>query len=320
MQVDLIEVETKKSKKKIIIIVILALLFIVAFSVLGIYYAQKYNIVIISKKKELLSQKNAISNQFIKPFEQNETVNIIQKEDNKQEENLIENIEQDAKSVLPVYSELSKEKMKNIYNTETKVAYLTFDDGPSQAVTPLILDVLKKENIKATFFVLGSCVEKNPELLRREYLEGHYIANHGYTHNYSKIYKDEENPLKEFQKTEKIIQNALGNDEYHSHLFRFPGGYIGGKYGKIKKAAGKILNENDISYIDWNCLTGDAEGANTKEKILENIKKYTAEKGNVVILMHDAAAKILTYETLEDVIAYLRSEGYTFDNFYSIMS
>ena len=102
-------------------------------------------------------------------------------------------------------------------------------------------------------------------------------------------------------------------------MFRFPGGYTGGKYIKVKEEAGKLLNENDISYIDWNVLTGDAEGANTKEKILKNIKKYTKDKGNIVVLMHDASSKILTYETLKDVIDYLKNEGYTFDNFYSIM-
>ena len=102
-------------------------------------------------------------------------------------------------------------------------------------------------------------------------------------------------------------------------MFRFPGGYYGGKYAKIKKEAAKILNENDISYIDWNCLSKDAEGANTKEKILDNIKTYSKDKGTLVVLMHDASTKILTYETLKDVIDYLRSEGYVFENFYNIM-
>ena len=66
-------------------------------------------------------------------------------------------------------------------------------------------------------------------------------------------------------------------------------------------------------------LTGDAEGANTKEKIMESVKKYTGDKNVIVLLMHDAAAKILTYETLPDVISYFRNKGYTFDNFYTIM-
>ena len=79
------------------------------------------------------------------------------------------------------------------------------------------------------------------------------------------------------------------------------------------------MNDNNISYIDWNVLTGDAEGANTKEKILKNVEKHIKDKGNIVVLMHDSSSKILTYETLKDVIKYLREQGYTFDNFYSIM-
>ena len=207
----------------------------------------------------------------------------------------------------------------DIYNKDLKIAYLTFDDGPSQVVTPLILDVLKEEQIKATFFVLGSNVKKNPEILKRAYEEGHYIANHGYSHDYDKIYKNAKSVLEEYNKAEKAIREAIKNNEYSSNLFRFPGGYDGGKYANIKKEAAKLLNKNNISYIDWNVLTKDSQGANTKEKIINNIKKQTKDKGNIVVLMHDSSSKILTYETLKDVIKYLRDEGYTFDNFYSIM-
>ena len=209
--------------------------------------------------------------------------------------------------------------MSNIYNPRTKIAYLTFDDGSSQAVTPLVLDVLKEQNIKATFFVLGSNVNKNPDIVKRAYIEGHYIANHGYSHNYSKIYSKAENVLEEYNKTEKAIQKAIGKSEYSSHLFRFPGGHTGGKYEKIKQRAGELLNKNNIAYIDWNVLTGDAEGANTQEKIMKNIEKYIKDKGNIVILMHDSSSKILTYKTLSQVITYLRNQGYSFENFYNVM-
>ena len=253
----------------------------------------------------------------------NNIYTINNNEKNNPKEQIIGNIdhrEQVKNALVPVYTENSKKEMNNIYNTKTKVAYLTFDDGPSTAVTPLILDVLKEQNIKATFFVLGSNVNKNPDIVKRAYLEGHYIANHGYSHSYSKIYSKAENVLSEYNKTEKAIKKAIGNSEYSSHLFRFPGGYTGGKYEKTKQKAGNLLNENNIAYIDWNVLTGDAEGANTKEKIMQNIEKHTKDKGNIVVLMHDASTKILTYETLNEVINYLRNQGYTFDNFYKVMS
>ena len=304
MRIDIIEVENRNFKKKLIVIFIVTLLVIALFSMLGIYCAQKYKGKYI---KSNIKQNNLA------------TVQKVEKQENKKEnrEEVIENIKEDKNNVTE--KENKKINISDIYNKDTKIAYLTFDDGPSAAVTPLILDVLKEENIKATFFVLGTNVKNNPDILKRAYREGHYIANHGYSHNYSKIYKNAKNVLEEYEKTEKIIKETLNNKDYSSKLFRFPGGFTGGKYEKIKQKAGKLLNDNNISYIDWNVLTGDAEGANTKEKILKNVEKHLKDKGNIVVLMHDSSSKILTYETLKDVIKYLRQQGYTFDNFYSIM-
>ena len=67
------------------------------------------------------------------------------------------------------------------------------------------------------------------------YEQGHYIANHGYSHVYSLIYTSPETVLEEFNKTNEIVKNAIGIPEFNSHLFRFPGGYVGGKYADIKK-------------------------------------------------------------------------------------
>lgn len=291
MRIDIIEVETKRNKIKIVVIFLITLFVIALFSMLGIYSAKKYQANYIKKYRENINTS------------QSEKIN--KKEEKKKD---------DSNKINS-----SSNKLNNIYNKDTKIAYLTFDDGPSQVVTPLILDLLKEENIKATFFVLGTNIKNNQDILKRTYQEGHYIANHGYSHNYSKIYKNAATVLEEYQKTEKLIRQAIDNKEYSSKLFRFPGGFTGGKYEKIKKEAGKLLNDNNISYIDWNVLTGDAEGANSKEKILENVKKHTKDKENIVVLMHDSSSKILTYETLRDVIKYLREQGYTFDNFYSIM-
>ena len=300
MRIDIIEVETKKSIRRIIIIFLITLFLIAVFSMLGIYFAKSYKVNYIKNNKKL-------NNSVV-------TVQNVSKE-NKKEEVVKESIED--KNVTDKQDK--KIDIKDIYNKDTKIAYLTFDDGPSAAVTPLILDVLKEENIKATFFVLGTNIKNNPDILKRAYQEGHYIANHGYSHDYKKIYKDAKNVMEEYEKTEKLIKETIGNAQYSSNLFRFPGGYKGGKYEKIKIEAGKILNDNNIFYIDWNVLTGDAEGANTKEKILKNVEKNLKDNGNIVVLMHDSSSKILTYETLKDVIKYLRDQGYTFDNFYSII-
>ena len=294
MRIDFEDATPRRSGIKVGTIVILVILFIGLFAVLGMYYAKLFNFNIFAELKENYQE-------------------YIEEQENNKIEEQIKNM------VLPTYTENSKKAMKNIYNTDSKIAYLTFDDGPSELVTGLILDVLKEQNIKATFFVVGTYVDKYPEIVKRAYAEGHYIANHGYSHNYEKIYTSANSVLAEYNKTEKAIRNAIGVQEYSSHLFRFPGGYSGSSYKTVKKQAGNLLNKNDISYIDWNVLTGDAQGANTKEDILKNVKKYSKDKGNIVLLMHDASSKILTYETLTEVINYLKDEGYTFDNFYSIM-
>ena len=212
------------------------------------------------------------------------------------------------------------DKIDNIYNgKEGKRVFLTFDDGPTKEVTPHILDILNKYNIKATFFVLGTYVKKNPDILKREYEEGHYIGNHGYSHKYSSIYKSVDTILEEYNKTEQLIRETLNNPNYSSHLFRFPGGSVGGQYENIKKIARKKLKEEGIAYLDWSALTYDAIGVNSKEKILQNLKSTMNGWNNVVVLMHDAPDKKITYESLEDIIKYLQKEGYAFKNIYDIM-
>lgn len=115
--------------------------------------------------------------------------------------------------------------MANIYNSEKKRAFLTFDDGPS-TITPTILDVLKQEKVKASFFVLGSYVQAKPETVKRIYEEGHFIGNHGYSHVYSSIYSSPEAVLDEYNRCNDAVKTAIGVPEYNSHLFRFPGGLI----------------------------------------------------------------------------------------------
>jgi len=221
-------------------------------------------------------------------------------------------------SMKPVFTQAVFERINNIYRSNEKIAYLTFDDGPSRTVTPLILDLLKQENIKATFFVLGNRVEKNPDLVKRAYEEGHFIANHGYSHNYSYIYSSPQALLDEYNQAQNAIKNALQTD-YDGHLFRFPGGLAGGKYAAIKQEAKVLLEQNNICHVDWNALSQDSAGAKTKEALIQNVIDTVGNKNVVVILMHDAGDKILTYETLPDVIAYLKGQGYSFKNFYDIM-
>ena len=255
---------------------------------------------------------------------------VIEKNNEKKEEKVIaysgkhlqiprHNIEQlKVNEVLPQSNPNAQEQIKSIYYSDEKVAYLTFDDGPSKDVTPQILDILKQEQVPATFFVLGSRVELYPDTLKREYNEGHYIANHSYSHEYSKIYQSRDTVFEEYAKTENVIRNALGIQDYNSYLFRFPGGSSGGRYASVKAEAKELLTNYGIANTNWNCLTGDAEGKNTAEASFAYFQQTMQGQGSLIVLMHDANDKTYTVQALPLVISYLREQGYTFKNFYEI--
>lgn len=283
-------------KKRITFIVIAIVVIIITLS-MSIYYLVDSTLR-VKKSKEFERQ-------------------IIEYKQQQQEEAKQKEIEKQAK--IPKLTEQGKENIKNIYHTDKKVAYLTFDDGPSNN-THQILDILKQNNIKATFFVLGSQVEVFPETTNRIYNEGHYIANHGYSHKYSEIYQSPEQVLNEFNQCNQIVAKTINVPEYNSHLFRFPGGSVGGKYAELKKQAITVLEQNNILHIDWNSLTGDSEKVNpTEEYLMNNLQKTTEGKNSLVILMHDAQAKKITAETLPKVIEYLQQQGYSFESFYDII-
>lgn len=222
--------------------------------------------------------------------------------------------------IPPQLSEEQYNNILNIYhNTSEKTVYLTFDDGPSENITPLILDLLNQEKIKATFFVLGTNVDRYPALVQREYSEGHFIANHGYSHKYSEIYESAETVLNDYNQCEQSVKRALNDENFTSKVYRYPGGSNGGKYHDIKNAGKELLKENNVAYLDWNALTRDAEGTPTHESILESLHETVGEKNVVVLLMHDSSSKILTYEALPEVITFFRDNGYNFKTLYDVL-
>lgn len=188
-----------------------------------------------------------------------------------------------------------------------KVAYLTFDDGPTANVTPKILDVLREKDVKATFFVLGKMMLANPDVAQRVVSEGHIIANHSFSHDYKTLYSTEESFAEEIKRAEEIIINTVGEEGY-TKVFRFPGGSFN-KDAKFKEK----LNDIGYVYVDWNALNGDAEGHNVSvSKQIQNITETTRGKNSIVVLMHDAATKQTTADALGTIIDVLRENGYTF--------
>ena len=228
------------------------------------------------------------------------------------------NAEKIKSKFIPEYNENAQAEIKDLYYSTEKVAYLTFDDGPSATITPQILDTLKAEEVPATFFVVGQRVRLYPYLVKRAYNEGHYIANHSNTHTYSKIYQSPDTVFEEYIECENAVREALGIEDYRMFLFRFPGGSSGGRYASIKAEAKELLNSYSVVHTNWNAMTGDAEGKNTVEEQLNELKATMEGDDTIIVLMHDAADKQVTADTLPEAIHYLKEQGYTFKNFYEI--
>ena len=197
-----------------------------------------------------------------------------------------------------------------------KVVYLTFDDGPSATVTPLILDTLKAENVHATFFVVGKAVDESnttKNLIRREVEEGNAIGNHTYTHNYKYLYPNRtvnvDNVMASINKTNKSLKNILGVD-FLTRAIRFPGGHMS---WKGMKAIDAVIKEKDYHQVDWNALTKDAEGApKNAEQLKQELIKTIQGRQKAVVLMHDTYGKEETAKALPEIIKYLKEQGYEF--------
>lgn len=222
------------------------------------------------------------------------------------------------KNIIPVNIN-DNISLNNITKSDKKIAYLTFDDGPTTSATSKILDILKNEKVKATFFVVGKHVKENPELVKRAYEEGHYIANHGYSHNNNLLYKNMESFKQEILSTDIEISKAIGIENYCSHIFRFPNGYMSNMYVHQKENALNILKELGYVYVDWNSLNKDSEKKYSNYQLLNNLKQSIKNKGTLIILMHDTTDVNKSYEILKDSIDYLKSKGYIFSNFYDFI-
>ena len=213
----------------------------------------------------------------------------------------------DNKNLSPVVTQ-----PQNNTNGNNSVIYLTFDDGPSSSITPKILDILKKKNVKATFFILNysSSLEY---LVKREYNEGHSIGIHGYSHTYSKIYTSDEAFMNNITKLQTKIKNTTG---YSPKIIRFPGGSsntVSKKYNKgiMTRLTKEVLNRG-FKYYDWNVSSEDAGGAKTSKQVYNNVTKGLKKNRANIVLMHDFGGNTKTLNALSDIIDYGLKNGYTF--------
>lgn len=199
-------------------------------------------------------------------------------------------------------------KLAKVTKSETKTVYLTFDDGPSDR-TAEILDILKKYDIKATFFIIGKEGDTKKELLRRTADEGHTVGIHTYSHVYSSIYDSVENYLDDFYQTYKLIEDTTG---VQPEVFRFPGGSINRYSSQNYEEIIAEMTRRGFTYYDWNASSGDASLSNTSNSVYSNTVRSSENKERIILLMHDSISKAYTVQALPGIIEYYKAQGYHF--------
>ena len=188
----------------------------------------------------------------------------------------------------------------DIPNSDKKI-FLTFDDGPIPEITEWVLDILKSEEIKATFFCIGDNIKKHPEVYKRILAEGHQTGNH--TFNHLNGWKTETN---HYIDNFKLCQTeCLKLNTEHSFLFRPP-------YGKIKPNQTKAIRNLGYKIIMWDVLSYDFDPNIIPEKCLENVISNT-EQGSIIVFHDSKKAEINLKFALPKAIQILKNKGFVFD-------
>lgn len=176
---------------------------------------------------------------------------------------------------------------------EVKTVYLTFDDGPTPLVTDFVLNELAVHRYKATFFLIGNSVKRQPELKNKVLQQGHQIGNHTYHH------------LNNWKhSTAAYISDVkLAEEVIDSKLFRPP-------YGRIKKSSARKLRALGYQIILWDTLSGDFDRKRSAKSCLNGLKKNT--KNGSVIVFHDSEKAFpILHEILPPYLQWLKEKGYS---------
>jgi peptidoglycan/xylan/chitin deacetylase (PgdA/CDA1 family) len=176
--------------------------------------------------------------------------------------------------------------------TVEREVYLTFDDGPCIETTPIIIDILRKHNVKATFFCVGDNILKHPELFAQIKAEGHQVGNHTMHHSKG-FYTNTNDYINEIDECAALIGN---------NLFRPP-------HGLITPRHNAMLRNKRYKIIQWDVITYDWDKRHSADRVFEVIKRYS--RPGSIIVMHDSQkAAARTLEILEDSIIWLKQQGY----------
>ena len=189
---------------------------------------------------------------------------------------------------------------------EARKVALTFDDGPSDN-TAAILDTLAKYNVKATFFVVGKTDDQSKEMYQRIVNEGHTLGMHSYSHKYSVVYDSLDAFETDFNQLQSYLYDITGQE---CRLYRFPGGSSNQVSNTDMSEFIRFLNEEGVTYFDWNVSSGDATSqAYTADELLNNVLTDVPKYKTSVVLMHDSNTKSTTVEALGPMIEALQGMG-----------
>lgn len=207
----------------------------------------------------------------------------------------------------PKKASTAEPTIKPTDDTTTKKVYLTFDDGPGSQ-TGKILDILKKNHVKATFFVTGKEDASSKKIYQRIVKEGHTLAMHSYSHVQDVIYDSKEAFEKDLKQINRCLYEATG---VHTKFYRFPGGSSTQNTSLPIQNFIDVLKKNHYLYLDWNVISPDINNANaTKEQVVTGVMQGVDAYDTAVVLMYDVADKPMTVKALPSIIKQIKAKNY----------
>ncbi|MFI3114947.1 MAG: polysaccharide deacetylase family protein [Clostridia bacterium] len=303
---------------------------VITISLFAVFYyslfIQNSQLVYTSKSNQNVSSEMNVKNQELSLEIENitnELLNIREelgdiRDENEEKKEIAEEIVEVPANLYdgsaPLYTFLFEDmhiEATEVVPVTEKTVYLTFDDGPTY-ITPQILDILDAYNVKATFFVVGKCLddETGISILQRIHESGHVIGAHSDTHVYSEIYSSPSMFLKDLYAVWEKIYLITGEK---SGIYRFPGGSNTGHSSKIIEEVKLELERRGFTYFDWNVSADDS--VVTGETVAQIYQNSINVRGNtqVVLLMHDSGGKENTVKALPQVIEFYQNLGYKFE-------